>query len=312
MDSNIKIFSGNSNPELSKKIASFLNIPLGNATLKRFQDGEIHLSVNENVRGQDVFVIQSTSPPVNENIMELLIFIDALKRASADKITAVVPYYGYSRQDKKSKPRTPITAKLMADLISKAGAHRLLSIDLHAPQIQGFFDIPVDNLLSGVTFAKEWKKHNVKNNHVVISPDSGGVERALNFANRISVPVAVIDKRRPEPNKAKAFSLIGEVTGKNAIIFDDMIDTAGTLTESVDILVKNGAKQVSAIATHGIFSSKALKLLNDSKLSSVWVTDTICQKANNSSKLKVVSMAGIIAEAIICIHKRESVSSLFL
>ena len=195
--------------------------------------------------------------------MELLIFIDALKRASSEKITAIVPYYGYSRQDKKSNPRTPISAKLVADLIVKAGADRMLSVDLHAPQLQGFFDIPVDNLLSGLTFANQWKDELVgdKKEYVVISPDAGGVERALNFANRIGVPVAVIDKRRPEPNKAKAHNLIGDVTGKKAIIFDDMIDTAGTLIQSVDILIKNGAKQVSAIATHGIFSHKALRCL---------------------------------------------------
>ena len=315
MDSNIKVFGGNSNPDLNQKIASCLGIPLGDCTLKRFQDGEIHLSINENVRGQDVYVIQSTCPPVNENLMELLIFIDALKRASADKITAIVPYYGYSRQDKKSTPRTPISAKLVANLISKAGADRLLSVDLHAPQIQGFFDIPVDNLLSGRAFAKQWEAQiSDKVDCVVISPDAGGVERALHFANRVNAPVAVIDKRRPRPNEAKAHSLIGDVTGKRAIIFDDMIDTAGTLTQSVDILIKNGAEQVSAIVTHGIFSNKALELLNDSGLRDVWVTDTIPQVENVKvySNLKIVSMAQMIAEAIVCIHKRESVSSLFL
>ena len=315
MESNIKVFGGNANPGLNQKIASHLGLPLGDCTLKRFQDGEIHLSINENIRGQDVYVIQSTCPPVNENLMELLIFIDALKRASADKITAIVPYYGYSRQDKKSHPRTPISAKLVADLISRAGADRLLSVDLHAPQIQGFFDIPVDNLLSGRLFASKWKEQASSDaDYVVISPDAGGVERALNFANRINAPVAVIDKRRPRPNEAKAHSLIGDVTKKRAIIFDDMIDTAGTLAQSVDILVKNGAEQVSAIVTHGIFSNKGLDRLRGNGLKDVWVTDTICQAEHTKaySNLKVVSMAETIAGAILCIHKRESVSSLFL
>ncbi len=311
----LKLFSGSSNPNLAEKIAKATGAPLGHCALKRFADGEVQIEIQENVRGDDVFVIQSTCPPVNESYMELFIIMDALKRASAARITAVIPYYGYARQDRKVAPRAPISAKCIADLLTSAGAHRILCVDLHSDQIQGFFNVPVDHLFAIPTFARAWhQKHGIGENYVVVSPDAGGVERVRAFAKRIDASIAIIDKRRTGPNEAKAFHLIGTVKDKYAIILDDMIDTAGTLIQAVDSLVENGAKQVFAIATHPVFSESAIVHLSNSQLEQVLVTDTIPLRpeAMACKKIRVISIAPVISEAIRRIHDNESVSSLFL
>lgn len=311
----LRIFSGTSNPELAQKIAKGVGHEVSNAIIKRFADGEVQIEIQENVRGSDVFVIQSTCPPANENYMELFIMLDALKRASAQRITAVIPYYGYARQDRKVAPRAPISAKCVADLITTAGADRVLCVDLHAAQIQGFFNVPVDHLFAIPSLARAWREqYGFGDEFVVVSPDAGGVERARAFAKRIECSIAIIDKRRTAPNEAKALHIIGEVSGKTAIIVDDMIDTAGTLTQGVDKLLSEGAKRVIAVATHPVFSGPAISRIQESRLESVVVTDTIPLRAEakECKKIQVISTATVIAEAIKRIHDNESVSSLFI
>jgi ribose-phosphate pyrophosphokinase len=304
------ILSGSSNRSLAQKITEKLNQPLGKIDIRRFQDGEIFVEIQENVRGRNVYVIQSTSIPVNETLMELLITMDALKRASAKEITAVMPYYGYARQDRKIAPRTPISAKLVADLLTTAGATRILSMDLHAGQIQGFFNIPFDNLYASSVLSENFKT-NSKIPWIVVSPDAGGVERARFFAKKLNASVAVIDKRRSAPNVAHAMHVIGDVKGFRAIILDDLIDTAGTLLEATGALLNSGAKEVYAAATHGVFSGDAISRVEKSPLKKVFITDTLEQKSL-SSKIHVVSLASLLAEAIHRIHHHESVSDLFL
>lgn len=311
---NLKLFTGNSNPILAKKIAQLLGLDLGHCRVNQFADGEIQVEIHESVRGQDVYVIQSTCPPSNQNYMELFIIIDALKRASPSSITAVIPYYGYARQDRKVAPRAPITAKLMADLLTTSGATRVVSLDLHAGQIQGFFNVPVDHLYGIPTLSRHWREnYGTGSEFVAVSPDAGGVERARAFAKRIECSMAIIDKRRTSPNEAKALHLIGEVTDKIAVIVDDMIDTAGTLTQAVDILYQNKAKKVLAIATHPVLSGPAIGRLVESRLERILVTDTIplSPSAEKCGKIEVISIAPVLAEAIQRIHGNTSVSSLF-
>ncbi|KAB2842040.1 ribose-phosphate pyrophosphokinase [bacterium] len=309
----IKIFSGNANPGLAREICDALGVPLGAAQVKRFSDGEVWVEIDENVRGKDVFVIQSTSRPANEHLMELLIMIDALKRASAERITAVMPYYGYARQDRKVQPRTPITSKLVADLITSAGAHRVLSVDLHAGQIQGFFNIPFDHLYA-TPILLDYIKENLMNDLVIVSPDAGGAERARAYAKRLEVGLAMIDKRRTRPNVSEVMNVIGEVEGKTAIIVDDMVDTAGTLTQAAQALADNGAKRVFACATHGVLSGPAVERIEKSVLSALVVTNTISQPEAvlKHPKIKVLSMAKLLGEAISRITHSDSVSSLFV
>lgn len=310
----LKIFTGNSNPQLAQKIASSAGVELGYCQLSSFADGEVQVEIHESVRGQHVFIIQSTCPPANQNYMELFILIDALRRASAKSITAVIPYYGYARQDRKVAPRAPISAKLMADLITTAGANRVVALDLHAAQIQGFFNVPVDHLFAIPTMARAWREtHGFGADFVAVSPDAGGVERTRAFAKRVECPLAIIDKRRSGPNEAKALHLIGDVEGKTAIIVDDMVDTAGTLTQAVDSLYKNGAKRVFALATHPVLSGPAVSRIVESRLEKLWVTDTIplSEAASKSGKLEVVTVAPLLAEAIKRIHGNDSVSSMF-
>lgn len=310
----IKLFSGNSNPELAKRVAEASGVALSHCEVSTFADGEIQVEIHESVRGEHVFVLQSTCPPVNQNYMELFIMLDALKRASAKQITAVIPYYGYARQDRKVAPRAPISAKVTADLITTAGAQRIVAVDLHAAQIQGFFNVPVDHLFAIPTLARAWReKHGTGEEFVAVSPDAGGVERCRAFAKRIEASLAIIDKRRSGPNEAKALHLIGDVEGKTAIIVDDMIDTAGTLTQAVDSLLKNGAKRVFAVATHPVLSGPAISRLKESRIEKVWVTDTIplSEAAKSCGKIDVISVAPVLAEAIKRIHGNDSVSSLF-
>jgi len=310
----MKIFSGNSNVDFARKVAQAAGVELGHCDIGRFADGEIQVEIHESVRGCSIFVIQSTHPPVNENYMELFLILDALKRASAAEITLVMPYYGYARQDRKVAPRAPISAKCVAELIHTAGASRLVVVDLHSSQIQGFFNGPVDHLFAIPTLARAWREEmGSGDEYVTVSPDAGGVERVRAFAKRIQCPIAIIDKRRTGPNEAKAIHLIGDVKGKTAIILDDMIDTAGTLTQAVDSLLKNGAKQVFAVATHPVLSGPAINRLNESGVEKVWVTDTIPLKeaAQKSGKFKVVTMAPVVAEAIRRIYTYDSVSALF-
>lgn len=312
--SQIKIFSGTSNPSFSQKVARAAGVRLGHCEISRFADGEVQVEIHESVRGDSVFVIQSTCPPVNQNYMELFIMLDALKRASAKEVTAVLPYYGYARQDRKVAPRAPISAKCMADLLTAAGATRVVCVDLHAAQIQGFFNCPVDHLFAIPTLAQEWRRrYGAGDNFVVVSPDAGGVERARAFAKRINCSMAIIDKRRSSPNEAKALRLIGDVTEKTAIIVDDMIDTAGTLTQAVDSLLENGAKRVFAVATHALFSGPAVNRLTESGVEKVLVTDTIplSEAAEASGKMEVITMAPVVAEALLRIYGNASVSSLF-
>ncbi|MBU4388259.1 MAG: ribose-phosphate pyrophosphokinase [Proteobacteria bacterium] len=307
------IFSGNSNPKLSQKICNYLNVPLGVAEVKTFSDGEIQIEINENVRSKDVFIIQSTCAPVNDSIIELLLMIDAFKRSSASRITAVIPYYGYARQDKKVAPRVPISAKLMADLLTVSGANRIITMDLHAGQIQGFFNIPVDNLYAASTILN-YIKTNFQDNLVIVSPDAGGVERARAFAKRLHADLAIIDKRRDAPNKAKAMAVIGDVKGKVAIILDDMVDTAGTLIEATHAIVDKDAKEIHACCVHPVLSGKSVDRLADSPLKTLIVSDTIPlnSKAAACDKIRVLSVADLIGEAIIRCHKGDSVTSLFV
>jgi ribose-phosphate pyrophosphokinase len=314
MVNKIRVFSGNSNASLAEKICASLNVPLGVAKVRNFSDGEIMVEIGENVRGRDIYVIQSTCHPTNNNLMELLIMMDALKRASAATITAVIPYYGYARQDRKAAPRTPITSKLVADLITTAGADRVVTVDLHAGQIQGFFNIPVDNLYAAPVILEHLRQRFPNNNIVMVSPDAGGTERARAFAKRLGCTLAVIDKRRTGPNVAEVMHLIGDVKGKAAIILDDMIDTAGTLTQAAKALKEHGASSIYACATHGVLSGPAIDRINDSDIEGVLITDTIPlgEKAERTDKIKVMSVAELLAEAIRRIHEDESVSSLFV
>ena len=314
MHDKIKIFSGNSNPDLAQKICDSLGVSLGAARVRRFSDGEVMVEIGENVRGRDVYVVQSTCAPTNDNLMELLVITDALKRASAATITAVIPYYGYARQDRKAAPRTPITAKLVADLITTAGVNRVVTIDLHAGQIQGFFNIPVDNLYAAPVILNYLKDRFSGEQVVMVSPDAGGTERARAFAKRLEYSLAVIDKRRTGPNVAEVMHLIGDVRDKIAIILDDMVDTAGTLTQAAKALKANGAKAIYACATHGVLSGPAIDRINASDIEEIVLTDTIPggNRENLTSKIKMLSVADLLAEAIRRIHEDESVSSLFV
>jgi ribose-phosphate pyrophosphokinase len=307
------VFSGNSNPELAKKICDYLNIPLGGEKVKRFSDGEIQIEIDENVRSRDIFVIQSTCSPVNENLVELLLLIDALKRASAASITAVMPYYGYARQDKKVAPRVPISAKLVADMLTVAGATRIITMDLHAGQIQGFFNIPVDNLFAAAVLIN-FIRENFNNDLVIVSPDAGGVERARAFAKRLNAGLAIIDKRREAPNKAQAMAVIGDVSGKTVVILDDMVDTAGTLIEAAEAIMRKGAKEVHACCAHPVLSGPSIERIEASSLKTLVVTDTIPlgQKAKTCNKIKVLTISKLIGEAIIRSFRGDSVTSLFV
>jgi len=308
---NIKIFSGNANKELAEKICNELGEKLGDSEVGTFSDGEIAVNINETVRGSDVFIIQPTCPPVNNNLMELLILIDALKRASAGRINAVIPYYGYARQDRKAKARDPITSKLVADLLTAAGSDRVLCMDLHAAQLQGYFDIPVDHLLGGPMLAEYFKKH-VSRDTVVVSPDVGGVQRARNFASVLDLPIAIIEKRRPKANVSEVMNIIGDVEGKNAIIVDDIIDTAGSMTKAAAVLKDFGAKKVYACCSHAVLSGPAIERIEGSVIEKLVVTDTIpLTEEKKIDKIEVASVASLFAEAIRRIYKNESVSRLF-
>ncbi|MDR3135816.1 MAG: ribose-phosphate pyrophosphokinase [Deltaproteobacteria bacterium] len=317
MPNDIVMISGNSNIGLATEICESLWQPLGLAQVRRFSDGEILVEIGENVRGRDTFVIQSTCNPVNDNLMELLLIIDALKRASARRITAVIPYYGYARQDRKAAPRVPISAKLVADLLTAAGTTRVLAMDLHAGQIQGFFNIPVDHLFAApvqLSYIKETFLKDENPDIILVSPDAGGVERTRYLAKRLSAPLAIVDKRREAPNVAKAMNIIGDVKGRRALIIDDMVDTAGTLTQAADFLKSKGAIDVVACATHPVFSGQAVDLINNSALAQVVVTNTIPLNlgGRDISKIKVLTVASLLAEAIRRIHQEDSVSSLFI
>ncbi|BBE30475.1 ribose-phosphate pyrophosphokinase [Tepiditoga spiralis] len=309
-NSEMKVFTGNSNLPLAQKIVEYIGTRLGDCQVSHFADGEVNVKINETVRGYDVYVIQSVSDPVNDNLMELLVMIDALKRASAGSITIIIPYYGYARQDRKAKGRDPITAKLVANLLTVAGANRVATIDLHAEQIQGFFDIPVDNLWSFPVFANYFKENEDLSDYIVVSPDVGGVKRARKFAEKLGVPLAILDKRRPKDNVAEIMHVIGEVEGKRCILFDDIIDTGGSIVGATEALIKNGAKTVTACATHGIFSKTAKEKLQNSKLDKVIVTDTIYHK-ELPEKFEVLSVAPMFGEAVVRIRKNLSVSILF-
>lgn len=309
----LKVFSGNANPGLAKEICQKMNITLGNALVGRFSDGEINVQIVDNVRGMDVFVVQPTANPVNRHLMELLIMIDALKRASAARITAVLPYYGYSRQDRKVQPRVPITSKLVADLITTAGANRVLTVDLHAGQIQGFFNIPVDNLFAAPVIM-DYLRSKKFTNLTVVSPDAGGVERARAFAKRLDAALAIIDKRRDKPNVAQVMHIIGDVKGHDCLLLDDMVDTAGTLTEGASALKADGAGRIFAACTHAVLSGPATKRINQSVLDEVIATNTIGldSKQQECRKLTVLSVAPLLAESITRIHEETSLSSLFV
>ncbi len=308
----MKLLACNSNLVLSEEIATTLNIPLTKASIKKFSDEEIFVEVNENVRGQDVYVIQSTSKPANDNLIELLVCIDALKRASAKQITAVIPYFGYARQDRKPGPRTPISAKLVANLITTSGADRVLTIDLHAGQIQGFFDIPVDNLYAAPILLDDIKKNYNLDNTVIISPDVGGVVRARYIANRLNVSLAIVDKRREAANISEVLNIIGDVKEKNCILIDDIVDTAGTLTNAATALLNMGAKTVSAYVSHGVLSGLALERIKKSVLKELVTTNTISSLINDGdNKVRRLSVAPLIAEAVKRIDNHSSVSSLF-
>lgn len=308
-----KIFSGSSNTPLAKAVCEYLDLPHGKMEIRRFSDGEVFTEISESVRGSHAFIIQSTCPPANENIMELLIITDALKRASAGAITAVIPYYGYARQDRKVQPRAPITAKLIADLITKAGIRRVITVDLHAGQIQGFFDVPVDHLYATPVAVDYLKKNYNSDELVIVSPDAGGMERARVYANRLGAGLAMADKRRTAPNVAEISYVIGNVKNKHAVIIDDIVDTAGTATLAAKILMKEGAKSVSMFCTHGVLSGKAIERINQSDFDEVLITDTIPQEENISrcNKLKVLSVANLIGESIRRISTGESISTLF-
>lgn len=311
MDERLKVFCGSANRPLAEEICKCLGVLLGKADVGRFSDGELQIKILENVRGDDTFVVQPTSPPVNDHILELLIMVDALARASARRITAVIPYYGYGRQDRKAEPRVPISAKLVANLITAAGADRVLAMDLHAGQIQGFFDIPVDHLYAMPVFleyirAKKWK------DVVVVSPDAGGVERARAFAKRLDADLAIVDKRRPRPNEMDVMNVIGDVKGKTAILLDDIVDTAGTLCKDAEALKKFGAQRIFAACSHGVLSGPAVERINQSSIEELMISNSIPLNGKTISKVKVLSVAPLLAEAIKRIHEDQSVSQLFV
>ena len=312
MPEGMKLFSGNSNKGLANEIADYLKIPIGDITVSTFSDSEIMVQINENVRGADVFLVQSTCDPVNKNLIELFLMQDAFKRASVGRITTVIPYYGYARQDRKVLPRVPISAKLVADLITVSGTDRVLTVDLHAGQIQGFFDMPVDHLYATPVIA-EYIKKKYSNDTVIVSPDAGGVERARAFAKRLNASLAIIDKRRERANVSEVMHVIGDVNGKDAILIDDMIDTAGTITQAVSAIKKNGAKRVIAACTHAVLSGPAIERINESELEEVITTNTIPMdsKQKKCKKLTVLSIAPLLGEAIKRIHEESSVTSLF-
>jgi ribose-phosphate pyrophosphokinase len=308
----LKLFTGNANRPLAEKIAQYLKVSLGRSEVGRFADGEINVHILENVRGSDCYVIQPTCRPVNENMMELLIMIDALRRASAGRITAVLPYFGYARADRKTEPRVPISSKLMANLITVSGAHRVITVDLHAAQIQGFFDIPLDHLFTTPVFLRYLREKNL-DNLAVISPDVGGVERARAFAKRLDTSLVIIDKRRPRPNEASVYNVIGDVEGKNCVILDDMIDTGGTLVKVAAELRKKGAKKVYAACVHGVLSGNAMDLVAQSELEELILSDSIpCHLGDTGGRVKVLSIAPLVGEAIRRNHYGESISELFV
>jgi len=309
----MKLFGGTSNPMLTMEVCRYLGVAPGKITAKTFSDGETQVEIHENIRGKDAFVLQSTCTPVNDNLMQLLIIMDALKRASAKRITAVIPYYGYGRQDRKVKPRVPISAKLVADLITVAGAHRVVSMDLHAGQIQGYFDIPVDNIFAAPLLLKYIRRH-FADNLVIVSPDAGGVERARAFAKRLEASLAIIDKRRDAPNEAEAMNIIGDVKGKTAIILDDMVDTAGTLTQAASALLERGAVKIFACCTHPVLSGPAIERIDASPIDQLVVTDTIplSENARKCTKITPLSVAELLAETIKRIYSSDSVSTLFV
>jgi len=309
----MKIIAGNSNLPLSSDVGKYLQIDLAKATIRRFADEEVYVEIKENIRGEDVFVIESTSYPANDNLMELLVIIDALKRASAKRITAVLPYFGYARQDRKPGPRTPISAKLVANLISTAGADRVLTVDLHAEQIQGFFDIPTDNLFAGPVFSRDIKDQFDLSNLVAVSPDIGGVVRARAIASKFGASIAIVDKRRPKAGESEVMNIIGDVDGKDCIILDDIIDSAGTICNAADKLIEIGAKSVTAYVTHGVLTGKALSRIKDSKLKEVVITDTInnTENAEELEKIRIIPISVLLGEAIRRISEESSVSSLF-
>ncbi|CAM4512195.1 ribose-phosphate pyrophosphokinase [Corallococcus exiguus] len=310
-----KVFAGNSNPALAQRICEYLQRPLGNAVVDTFSDGEIHVEIGENVRGQDVFIVQSTCPPTNHHLMELLIMCDALKRASAGSITAVMPYYGYARQDRKVAARTPITAKLVADMLEVAGVNRVVSMDMHAGQIQGFFNMPSDHLYGSPVFLEDIRKRFTESSElVIVSPDAGGVERARAYSKRLNTGLAIIDKRRPRPNASEVMNLIGDVNGKDAILVDDMVDTAGTLAQAALALKDKGARRVLAYAVHPILSGPAIQRITDSVLEEVVFTDTVPLAANAKAcpKIRALQTDALFGEAIARIHRADSLSSLFV
>jgi ribose-phosphate pyrophosphokinase len=310
----IKVFAGNSNPALVSAVCAYLKVPRGAAEVRRFSDGEILVEIDENVRGGDVFVIQSTCTPVNDNLIELLLMLDAFRRASAKRVTAVVPYYGYARQDRKVAPRVPISAKLVADLITAAGASRVLTVDLHAGQIQGFFNIPVDNLFAAPVLLSYIRERLNQHEVSVVSPDAGGVERARAFAKRLDAALAIIDKRRARANEVAEVHIVGDVRGRTAVLVDDMVDTAGTLVAAAAALKENGARAVMACCTHAVLSGDPSKRIEKSELSELIVTDTIplSSHVQACSKIKVLSVAHLLGEAIRRTHDEESISSLFV
>lgn len=309
----LKIFSLNSNEPLAREVSEEIGLPLGKCSVNRFSDGEVQINIEESIRGCDVFVIQSTSDPVNENLMELLIMIDALKRASARTINIVNPYYGYARQDRKARSREPITAKLVANLLETAGADRVIAIDLHAPQIQGFFDIPIDHLVAEPILTEYFSQKGLNIEElVIVSPDHGGVTRARRMADRMKAPIAIIDKRRPRPNVAEVMSIVGEVEGKTAILIDDIIDTAGTITVAADALIASGAKEVFACCTHPVLSGPAIDRINNSQIKELVVTNTIeLPEEKQSSKVIQLSIAKLLGNTIIRVFEEKSVSTLF-
>ncbi len=310
----LKVLTGNANPALARAICTELGIELGGVEVKSFSDGEIWVQIEENVRGNDVFVVQPTCTPVERHLMELILIIDALKRASADRITAVLPYYGYARQDRKDKSRVPISAKVVASMLERAGANRILSLDLHAAQIQGFFDVPVDHLFSTPVMIDHFRNNGDLDKMIVVSPDAGGVERARAFAKRLEVPLAIIDKRREQPNVAEVLHIIGDVDGLDCLIIDDLIDTAGTLVKATDALLEKGARSVTACATHAVLSGPAVERIACSRLKEVVFSDSIPLRPEAAAcgRIRVLSVARLLARAIQSIHEETSVSSLFV
>ncbi|HHJ64486.1 MAG TPA: ribose-phosphate pyrophosphokinase [Aquifex aeolicus] len=312
MNRPLKLLTGTSNRELAEEVARYLGVSISDMLVTQFSDGEVRVRINESIRGADVYVFQSLSYPANQHIMELLLIVDALRRSSAGRITAVIPYFAYARQDRQDKPRTPISARLLADLITVAGTQRVVTMDLHSPQIQGFFDIPVDHLSAMPVIYDFMKRNLILENPIVVSPDAGGVERARQLANRLGCGIAIIYKRRPEPNKAEVLDVVGDIEGKEAIIVDDLIDTAGTMVAAANMLINRGARRVLACATHGVFSGPAVERLTNSPIEQVIITNTIPVGDKMFGKLRVVSVAPLLGEAIKRIHEEESVSSLFV